>query len=92
MSVAHERIAVVSAIPSTRDLLDFEAGWKRHHGRKEEAIRAAFGMPPARYYQLLHRAIDTREALEHDPLLTRRLQRRLAADAARRGAQMGLPA
>jgi hypothetical protein len=32
-------------------------------------------MSPARYYQLLGRLIDTEQALEHDPLLVRRLRR-----------------
>lgn len=58
-----------------RALLAFEAEWKRHGGAKEEAIRAEFEIPPARYYQLLGRLIDTAEALEHDPLLVRRLRR-----------------
>lgn len=74
-----------------RALLAFEAEWRRHGGAKEEAIRAEFGMPPARYYQLLGRLIDTSEALEHDPLLIRRLRRlrdqRAATHAARTGAR-----
>lgn len=74
-----------------RALLAFEAEWRRHGGAKEEAIRAEFGMAPARYYQLLGRLIDTAEALEHDPLLIRRLRRirdqRAAAHAARTGAR-----
>jgi hypothetical protein len=74
-----------------RALLAFEAEWRRHGGAKEEAIRAEFDMPPARYYQLLGRLIDTAEALEHDPLLIRRLRRlrdqRAATHAARTGAR-----
>lgn len=74
-----------------RALLSFEAEWRRHGGAKEEAIRAEFAMPPARYYQLLGRLIDTADALEHDPLLVRRLRRirdeRAAVRAARTGAQ-----
>jgi hypothetical protein len=58
-----------------RALLAFEAEWRRHGGAKEEAIRAEFAMAPARYYQLIGRLIDTAEALEHDPLLVRRLRR-----------------
>lgn len=58
-----------------RALLAFEAEWRRHGGAKEEAIRAEFGIPPARYYQLLDRLIDTADALAHDPLLVRRLRR-----------------
>jgi hypothetical protein len=55
-------------------LLAFEAKWGAHTGHKEEAIRRELGVTPARYYQLLGRAIDTREALELDPLLVHRLQ------------------
>lgn len=58
-----------------RALLAFEAEWRRHGGAKEEAIRAEFGIPPARYYQLLGRLIDTADALAHDPMLVRRLRR-----------------
>ncbi len=58
-----------------RDLLAFEAAWQRHAGAKEEAIRAELGLTPARYYQLLGRLIDSPDALAHDPLLVKRLQR-----------------
>ncbi|WP_029146187.1 DUF3263 domain-containing protein [Microbacterium luticocti] len=60
-----------------RDLaiLDFESRWTRHVGAKEEAIRTELGLAPARYYQLLGRLIDTAEALEHDPMLVKRLRR-----------------
>lgn len=61
------------------DLLDFEEQWWRWSGRKEEAIRARFGVPPARYFQLLERVIDTREALEARPMLVRRLLRQRTA-------------
>lgn len=59
-----------------RELLDFEAGWERHEGAKEEAIRSDLGLTPARYYQLLSRLIDTTAAQEHDPMLVKRLRRR----------------
>ena len=50
---------------SDRDLafLAFEGEWRRHAGAKEEAIRAEFGLTPARYYQVLGRLIDTPDAL-----------------------------
>lgn len=47
----------------------------RHRGAKEEAIRSQLGLAPARYYQLLGRLIDTGDALEHDPMLVKRLRR-----------------
>lgn len=63
-----------------RAILDFEARWfaaqwRRHAGAKEEAIRAELAMPPARYYQLLGRLIETTEAQQHDPMLVKRLRR-----------------
>lgn len=58
-----------------RAILAFEAEWLRHRGAKEEAIRSELGLSPARYYQLLGRLIDTVEALEHDPMLVKRLRR-----------------
>lgn len=56
-------------------ILALEAAWPRHSGAKEEAIRAQLGLTPARFYQLLGRLIDTKEALAHDPLLVGRLRR-----------------
>lgn len=64
------------------ELLDFEDQWPRWSGRKDEAIRARFDVTPARYFQILNRAIDTREALELRPMLVRRLRRRRDAGAA----------
>lgn len=58
-----------------RAILALEAAWPRHGGAKEEVIRRELGMSPARYYQLLGRLIDTEQALQHDPLLIRRLRR-----------------
>lgn len=60
-----------------RDLaiLAFEAEWRRHAGAKEDAIRAELGLAPAKYYQLLGRLLDSAAALEHDPMLIKRLRR-----------------
>ncbi len=63
-------------------LLDFEEQWPRWSGRKDEAIRARFGITPARYFQIVLRAIDTAEALQARPMLVRRLRRRRDAGAA----------
>lgn len=65
-------------------ILAFEAKWGAHTGHKEEAIRRELGVTPARYYQLLGRAIDTREALEADPILVHRLQDERARNRVRR--------
>lgn len=76
-----------------RALLAFEAQSfvtpsRRHSGAKEEAIRAELGIAPARYYQLLGRLIETAEALEHDPMLVRRLRRMREAREAARAARV----
>ncbi len=56
-------------------VLDFERDWAARVGAKEAAIRSQFGLPAARYYQVLYVLIDSPAALRHDPLLVRRLQR-----------------
>lgn len=71
-----------------RVILALEAAWPRHSGAKEETIRSKLGMSPARYYQLLGRLIDTEQALEHDPLLVRRLRRLRENRTDRRVARM----
>lgn len=58
-----------------RAVLDFEAGWTSHGGAKARAIRAEFGWSTTRYYQVLDAALETTEALHHDPMLVRRLLR-----------------
>lgn len=68
-------------------MLDFEREWSARVGAKDAAIRAEFGVPAARYYQMLSALIDSPVALRSDPLLVRRLQRvrdaRTGARAAR---------
>ncbi len=56
-------------------MLDFEAGWSSHGGAKARAIRAEFGWSTTRYYQVLDAALETADALHHDPMLVRRLLR-----------------
>jgi hypothetical protein len=58
-----------------QDILDFERDWWKAAVPKERAVRARFGLSPARYYQLLNRLIDRPEALEYDPMLVQRLRR-----------------
>ncbi|HYT30839.1 MAG TPA: DUF3263 domain-containing protein [Actinomycetota bacterium] len=58
-----------------RAVIDFERSWWRDPGPKEPAIRERFGLSPARYHQLLDRALDRPEALRYDPMLVRRLRR-----------------
>lgn len=73
--------------PTPEQLLTFELKHPQATGRKETAIRDELRITPARFYQLLLRAIWTEEALRFDPMLTKRLRRRaeeLDADRARR--------
>ncbi|WP_285589870.1 DUF3263 domain-containing protein [Herbidospora sp. NBRC 101105] len=69
--------------PQDRDILAFEAGWWRHPGAKEQAIKDTFGMSTTRYYQVLAGLIDRPEAVAADPALVNRLRER--RDARRRG-------
>lgn len=64
-----------------RAILDFEASHRGHTGRKEEDIRRELNIPPARYYMLLGRLIDTLPAIEYAPQLCSTLRR--IRDAAR---------
>lgn len=59
----------------TDTMLQLETTYPRHTNVKDRAIRAALDITSTRYYQLLNQAIDTREALEADPVTIRRLRR-----------------
>lgn len=58
-----------------REILAFERHWFRQAGAKEHAIKETFAISATRYYQLLGALIDRQEALEHDPMLVKRLRR-----------------
>lgn len=58
-----------------REILAFERQWWRYAGAKENAITELFDMSATRYYQVLNALIDLPEALEHDPMLVKRLRR-----------------
>jgi hypothetical protein len=63
-------------MPTVTELLNFEATWVgKSKALKEEAMRTDLGLPPARYYQLLGRVIETREALTTNPVLVHHLLR-----------------
>lgn len=74
---------------SERDcgILEFERQWWKYSGAKEAAVREKFDMSSTRYYQVLNALIDRPEALEHDPLLVRRLRRLRAARQRQRSAR-----
>lgn len=58
-------------IPSPMELLAFEAEHTAHTGAKELLIRSHFGFPPARYYQLLSRAVHDPAAVAAHPSTAR---------------------
>lgn len=62
---------------SDRDaqVLRFEQRTWRYPAAKDEAIRAEFGLSPARYYQLLNVLIESPAALAAEPVLVGRLSR-----------------
>lgn len=59
-------------------LLAFEHAWPRHTGHKEEQIRRELGITPARYYQLLGRAAESREGMATHPITARVVRSRSA--------------
>ena len=62
--------------PALRAVLELERSrWTRAETSDDRAIRERLGLSPARYHQLLDRAIDRPEALIYDPMLVRRLRR-----------------
>lgn len=76
----------------SREVIDFERDWWKTPGPKERRIREQLGLSPARYHQLLNRAIDLPEALAYDPMLVRRLRRLREERRRRRSARrLGLP-
>ncbi|MCU1365723.1 MAG: hypothetical protein JWL72_3652 [Ilumatobacteraceae bacterium] len=58
-----------------RALLDFEGGWWTLDEAKDSLIRARFACSLDEYYQELNRLLDVPAALDHDPLVVRRLIR-----------------
>jgi hypothetical protein len=70
-----------------QDILAFERQWWKHAGAKEQAIREHFDMSSTRYYQILGQLIDRPEALEHDPMLVKRLRRQRSQRQRQRAAR-----
>ena len=72
-------VAAVEEPPSlderSRQILAFERRWWRQAGSKEQAIRDTFGLSSTRYYQLLNAVLDDPLAIEHEPVLVKRLRR-----------------
>jgi uncharacterized protein DUF3263 len=80
---------MVELSPREREILTFERDWWKHDGAKEAAMRERLSLTPADYYRLLNEIIDLPGALEHDPLLVRRLRRqRLSRQRQRRTSRL----
>lgn len=80
---------------SERDqqVLAFERQWWKYAGAKEQAVRELFDMSATRYYQVLNALIDSPAALEHDPMLVKRLRRmRSTRQRARTARRLGVDA
>ncbi len=76
-----------------REILAFERQWWKYAGAKEQAVRELFDLSATRYYQVLNVLIDTDAALEHDPMLVKRLRRlRASRQRARSARRLGAEA
>ena len=58
-----------------RAILDFERTWWSEDEPKGDLIRARFQCTEDEYYAELNELLELPEALEHDPLMVRRLAR-----------------
>ncbi|WP_409484832.1 DUF3263 domain-containing protein [Arsenicicoccus dermatophilus] len=84
---------VASLSDQEREILAFERQWWKHPGAKEQTVKELFGLSTTRYYQLLNALIDTDAALEHDPMLVKRLRRmRAQRQRARSARRLGVQA
>ena len=71
----------------SREILDFERGWWRFAGIKEQAVRERFDLSTSRYNELLNELLDDEDALAYDPMLVRRLRRMRATRQRERAAR-----
>lgn len=58
-----------------RAIIDLERNWFRQAGAKDQAILDRTGLTATAYFRILNRLIDSREALEYDPVTVNRLRR-----------------
>ena len=56
-------------------MLDFERSWWNHDEPRDQVIRARFQCSPEEYHAELTTVLDDPAAMEHDPLVVRRLKR-----------------
>lgn len=65
-------------------MLDFERAWWNNAEPRDQVIRARFQCSPEEYHAELTKVLDDPAAMDHDPLVVRRLKRfRLRARKAR---------
>jgi hypothetical protein len=65
-------------------MLDFERAWWNNDEPRDQVIRARFQCSPDEYHAELTKVLDDPAAMDHDPLVVRRLKRlRLRARKAR---------
>ena len=75
-------------------VLAFERSWWTEDGVKEVLIEERLEMTSSRYYQVLNELLDRPDALDHDPMVVRRLRRlrdrkrRARLDAAAAGGRL----
>lgn len=79
-----DRFGKALRLPTARELIEFEAAEAHRAGSPEARVRATFGVPLVRYYQMLFAAAETREALEIDPFTANRINRIRSARRAKR--------
>lgn len=58
-----------------REVLEFEGSWWQEGGPKEVRIREQLQLSPSRYYAILQELMESAEAMEHSPLVVRRMRR-----------------
>lgn len=59
-----------------REVLELAAEHRMSRGAMERAVRERFGWSTTRYYQRLLHLAQTRAAIEHDPVMCRRVLER----------------
>ena len=85
------RLATTGLTERDHAILAFERQWWKYAGAKDRAIRELFDMSSTRYYQVLNALVDSRDALEADPMLVKRLRRmRTSRQRARSARRLGI--
>ena len=75
MGVRAGQAVAVALTDHEQAVLDLERSWWTEDGVKEVLMEERLGLTATRYYQVLNELLDRPDALEHDPLVVRRLRR-----------------